>query len=114
MVQYQTQLDQTLAAISDPTRRGILERLGREGSASISELAEPVGISLTGMKKHVAVLEDADLVTTEKVGRTRRCKLGPKGLDEAQKWVDAHGRTLAARLDRLADLLAEEAKGDSP
>jgi DNA-binding transcriptional ArsR family regulator len=113
MVQYQSRLDQTLAAISDPTRRGILERLGREGSASISELAEPVGISLTGMKKHVAVLEDAGLARTEKVGRTRRCKLGPKGLDEAQKWIDTHGRTLAARLDRLADLLAEEAKGES-
>ncbi len=112
MVQYQDQLDQSLAAISDPTRRAILERLGREGSASISELAEPFGISLTGMKKHVAVLEDAGLVTTEKVGRSRRCRLGPAGLDEAQKWIDAHGRTLAARLDRLADLLENEAKGE--
>jgi DNA-binding transcriptional ArsR family regulator len=113
MVQYQAQLDQTLAAISDPTRRAILERLGRQRSASISELAEPFGISLTGLKKHVAVLEEAGLVTTEKVGRTRRCKLGPEGLDEAQEWIEAHGRTLAARLDRLADLLEEEAKGDS-
>lgn len=112
MVQYQDRLDHSLGAISDPTRRAILERLGRVGSASISELAEPFGISLTGMKKHVAVLEDAGLVTTEKVGRTRRCRLGPGGLDEAQKWIEAHGRTLAARLDRLADLLEKEAKGD--
>jgi DNA-binding transcriptional ArsR family regulator len=112
VVQYQSQLDQTLAAISDPTRRGILERLGREGSASISELAQPFGISLTGLKKHVAVLEEAGLVTTEKVGRTRRCRLGPVGMDEAQEWIEAHGRTLAARLDRLADLLEKEAKGE--
>lgn len=112
MVQYQSQLDQTLAAISDPTRRAILERLGREGSASISELAQPFGISLTGLKKHVSVLEEAGLVTTEKVGRTRRCRLGPGGMDEAQEWIEAHGRTLAARLDRLADLLEKESKGE--
>jgi DNA-binding transcriptional ArsR family regulator len=112
MVQYQPQLDQTLAAISDPTRRGILERLGRDGIASISELAEPFGMSLTGVKKHVSVLEEAGLVTSEKVGRTRRCRLGPGGLDEARDWIEAHGRSLAARLDRLADLLEDESKGE--
>jgi len=112
MVQYSDRLDQTLAAISDPTRRGVLERLAG-GTASISELAEPFDISLTGMKKHVAVLEAAELVSTEKVGRTRVVRLGPEGLEEAQKWIEAHGRSLAARLDRLADLLEKESKGDS-
>ena len=68
MVQYQTELDRTFAALADPTRRGILERLG-EGSATITELADPAGMSLTGLKKHVRILEDAELVTTEKVGR---------------------------------------------
>ena len=76
MVQY-SPLDGTLSALSDPTRRAILERLG-QGSATISELAEPTGMSLTGLKKHVRILEDAELVTTEKKGRTRHCRLGPK------------------------------------
>jgi DNA-binding transcriptional ArsR family regulator len=111
MVQYSDRLDRALAAISDPTRRSILERLG-ERTATISELAAPFDISLTGMKKHVAVLEEAELVTTEKVGRARVCRLGPHGLDEAQLWIEAHGRSMAARLDRLGDLL-EETKGDS-
>src|SRR3954447_4132118 len=70
MVQYQAQLEQTFSALADPTRRGILERLG-QGSATVSELAEPFGMSLTGLKKHIRILEDAGLVTTEKVGRTR-------------------------------------------
>ena len=74
-------LDSTLSALADPTRRAILERLG-QGSATISELAEPTGMSLTGLKKHVRILEDAELVTTEKKGRTRHCRLGPKRLDE--------------------------------
>ena len=74
MVQY-SQVDRTFAALADPTRRSVLERLGR-GQATITELAEPFGISLTGMKKHVRVLEEAELVTTEKVGRVRQCDLG--------------------------------------
>ena len=104
MVQYD-QIDRSLAAIADPTRRGILERLGR-GSATISELAEPYGISLTGMKKHVRVLEDAGLVTTEKVGRTRQCSLGPRGLDDVRMWVESYRQMLDERLDRFEDLLA--------
>src|SRR4051794_33259070 len=103
MVQY-PQLDRTLSALADPTRRGILERLGR-GSATISELAEPVGISLTGMKKHVRVLEDAELVTTEKVGRTRRCSTGPRRLDDLQQWTVMYRRMLDERLDRFGELL---------
>jgi DNA-binding transcriptional ArsR family regulator len=103
MVQY-PQLDRTFAALADPTRRGILERLG-QGSATISELAEPYGISLTGLKKHVRVLEEAELVTTEKVGRRRECNLGPRRLDDAQEWMQMYRRMLDERLDRLGELL---------
>ena len=108
MVQY-LQIDRTLAALADPTRRAVLERLGR-GSATISELAEPFGISLTGMKKHVRVLEDAELVTTEKVGRARRCSLGPRRLDDVHAWVETYRRMLEERLDRFGELL-ERTKG---
>jgi DNA-binding transcriptional ArsR family regulator len=111
MVQYTHRLDRTFAALSDPTRRSILERLG-QGSATITELAEPFAISLTGLKKHVAVLEDIELISTEKVGRVRRCSLGSRGLDEVQSWVEAYRDMLDARLDRLGELL-EETKGDS-
>jgi len=108
MVQY-LQIDRTFAALGDPTRRGILERLGR-GSATISELAEPFGISLTGMKKHVRVLEDAELVTTEKVGRARRCSIGPRRLEDVQEWTAMYRRMLDERLDRFGELL-ERTKG---
>ncbi len=103
MVQY-PQIDRTLAALADPTRRGILERLGR-GNATITELAEPFGISLTGCKKHVRVLEDAELVTTEKVGRARQCRLGPRRLDDVQEWIEMYRRMLDERLDRFGELL---------
>jgi len=103
MVQY-LQIDRTLAALADPTRRGILERLGR-GSATITQLAEPFGISLTGCKKHVRVLEDAELVTTEKVGRERRCSLGPRRLDDVEEWIGLYRRMLDERLDRFGELL---------
>jgi len=110
MVQY-PQIDRTFSALADPTRRGVLERLGR-GSASITELAEPFGISLTGMKKHVRVLEDAELVTTEKVCRTRRCNLGPRRLEDVQAWMETYRRMLDERLDRFGELL-ERTKGTS-
>ena len=110
MVQY-PQIDRTFAALADPTRRGELERLGG-GSATITELAEPFGITLTGMKKHVRVLEDAGLVTTEKVGRTRTCSLGPRRLDDVQAWIDTYRRMLDERLDRFGELL-ERTKGAS-
>src|SRR5918993_1630076 len=99
MVQY-PHIDRTFAALGDPTRRGILERLGR-GPATISDLAGPFGISLTGMKKHVRVLEDAGLVTTEKVGRTRVCSAGPRRLEDVQSWTESYRRMLNERLDRL-------------
>ena len=111
MVQYQQQLDQAFGALADPTRRGILERLGR-GRATISELAEPFGISLTGLKKHVQVLEDADLVRTEKMGRTRWCSLGPQDLAEVQRWILGYRLILDERLDRLGELL-ERTQGEN-
>ena len=111
MVQYQQELDRTFAALADPTRRGILERLGR-GTATISELAEPFGISLTGLKKHVRVLEDAALVSTEKVGRARHCSLGPQELEDVRGWIDGYRGTLDERLDRFGELL-ERTKGET-
>ncbi len=110
MVQYQ-QIDRTFAALADPTRRSVLERLGH-GTATISELAEPFGISLTGIKKHVRLLEDAGLVTTEKVGRARRCSLGPQHLDDVHEWIELQRRMLDARLDRFGELLERTTKGD--
>ena len=109
VVQY-AQIDRTFAALADPTRRGVLERLGREG-ATITELAEPFGISLTGMKKHVRVLEEAELVTTEKVGRARHCSLGPRRLEDIEQWIGMYRRMLDERLDRFGELV-ERTKGD--
>jgi DNA-binding transcriptional ArsR family regulator len=109
MVQYQP-IDRTLAALADPTRRDVLERLGR-GSATITELAEPYGISLTGMKKHVRVLEDAGLVATSKVGRTRLCTVGPRRLEDVSAWIGDYRQMLEERLDRFGELL-ERTKGD--
>ena len=109
MVQY-SPIDRTLTAIADPTRRAVLERLGT-GSATITELAEPFGISLTGMKKHVRVLEDAELVATQKVGRTRRCTLGARRLEDVEAWIGTYRRMLDERLDRFGELL-ERTKGD--
>lgn len=104
MVQYQPTIDRTFAALADPTRRGILERLGG-GTATISELARPFGMTLTGIKKHVRVLEDAELVSTEKVGRQRRCSLGPRRLEDARAWIDDYRTMLDERLDRLGELV---------
>src|SRR3954470_11614156 len=99
MVQYPETVDRAFAALADPTRRAVLERLGG-GSATITELAEPFGITLTGMKKHVRVLEEAGLVATEKVGRERRCSLGARRLDDVEAWVGSYRQMLEARLDR--------------
>jgi DNA-binding transcriptional ArsR family regulator len=103
MVQY-AHLDLGFAAIADPTRRGILERLGR-GSASISDLAADHDMTLTGIRKHVRVLEEAGLVTTEKLGRVRVCNLGPRGLDAETAWMEMYREMLTARLDRLGAFL---------
>jgi DNA-binding transcriptional ArsR family regulator len=99
MVQQQV-LDRVFASLADPTRRGILVRLG-DGPATIGELAEPAGMSLTGMKKHVQVLEDAGLVVSAKVGRSRQCRLGDERLDDAMAWISFYQRLWARRLDGL-------------
>jgi DNA-binding transcriptional ArsR family regulator len=93
-------LDTSLSAIADPTRRAILDQLA-SGPASISQLAEPFGMSLTGLKKHVRVLEDAQLVTTVKRGRVRECRLGPRRLDAAAEWIELFRRRWERRLDGL-------------
>src|SRR4051812_3262513 len=103
MVQYQA-VDLSFAALADPTRREILERLSR-GSQSISELAEPLGITLTGVKKHIGVLEDAGLVETRKVGRVRHCELGPDRLEYVEQWISDYRQAVEERLDRVAQLL---------
>src|SRR3989442_8630242 len=109
MVQYMTtRLDASFAALSDPTRRGVLEQLGRS-DASISELADRFHMTLTGMKKHVGVLEQAGLVSTEKVGRVRTCKLGRRGLDEEAAWIERYRQLWGARFDEL-DIVVEELK----
>jgi DNA-binding transcriptional ArsR family regulator len=94
------ELDRAFAALADPTRRSMLETLGR-GSATVTELAEPLGISLTGVKKHLHVLEEAGLVTTEKVGRSRHCRLGTERLDDAMAWISFYQRLWERRLDGL-------------
>ncbi len=105
MVQY-SPLDTTFAALSDPTRRAVLERLGRS-DASISDLAGLFAMTLTGIKKHVGVLEEAGLVTTEKVGRVRTCRLGPRRLDEESHWIGGYQRMLEQRMDHLEAFLEE-------
>jgi DNA-binding transcriptional ArsR family regulator len=106
IVQYSTTVDRAFAALADPTRRAVLERLG-SGSATISEFAEPFGMSLTGMKKHIRLLEEAQLVTTEKVGRVRRCMFAPMLAPYAFKGIS----TWLQRLDRFAQVV-ERTKGD--
>lgn len=93
-------LDGAFFALSDPTRRGILDRLGG-GPATISDLARSYGLTLNGVKKHVGILERADLVVTEKVGRSRHCRLGSTSLDEAAEWIETHRQAWDERLDRF-------------
>jgi DNA-binding transcriptional ArsR family regulator len=104
MVQYAPGLDATFGALADGTRRSILERLGH-GEASISDLAGAFDMTLTGMKKHVHVLEGAGLVTSEKIGRVRYCRLGPRRLEEETAWIARYQAMLEARYDRLGAFL---------
>jgi DNA-binding transcriptional ArsR family regulator len=103
MVRYSV-LDRTFSALSDPTRRHILERLAR-GPATVSELAQPFDITLPALLKHVRILEQADLVTTEKHGRTRQCRLGTEPLDDAAQWIQTYRHHWEGRLDRLGSYL---------
>ena len=107
MVQYlPIRFDASFAALSDVTRRGVLEQLGR-ADASITDLAEKFHMTLTGMKKHVGVLEQAGLVVTEKVGRVRTCRLGPRRLEEEAAWIERHRQRWAVRFDELDKVVAE-------
>lgn len=106
MVQYLSRLDASFAALSDATRRGVIEQLLRQ-DASITELAERFQMTLTGMKKHVGVLEQAGLVTTEKVGRVRTCRLGKGALDEEWAWLERYRRMWTARFDALEHVVEE-------
>ena len=109
MVQYSpARFDASFAALSDATRRGVLEQLGR-ADASITELAEKFHMTLTGMKKHVSVLEQAGLVATEKVGRVRTCRLGLRRLEEEAAWIEKYRQLWSARFDEL-DKVVEELK----
>jgi len=107
MVQYtQTHFDASFAALSDVTRRGVLEQLAR-ADASITDLAEKFDMTLTGMKKHVGVLEQAGLVTTEKVGRVRTCKLGVCRLEEEMAWIERYRQLWDARFNELDEVIEE-------
>jgi DNA-binding transcriptional ArsR family regulator len=108
MVQYvpAARLDASFAALSDVTRRGVLEQLGR-ADASITALAGKFRMTLTGMKKHVSVLEQAGLVTTEKVGRVRTCRLGARRLEEEAAWIERYRELWAARFDALDEIVLE-------
>ena len=115
MVQYQTtRLDTSFAALSDATRRGVLEQLGRS-DASITDLAGKFHMTLTGMKKHVGVLEQAGLVTTKKIGRVRRCQLGRRRLEDETAWLERYRRRWDERfdeLDRVVEELTRKGKTD--
>jgi DNA-binding transcriptional ArsR family regulator len=109
MVQYRsTRLDASFAALSDATRRGVLQQLGH-ADASITDLAQKFHMTLTGMKKHIGVLEQAGLVTTEKIGRVRTCRLGLGRLEEEAAWIEGHRQLWTARFDEL-DKIVEELK----
>src|SRR5215207_7401250 len=115
MVQYsRARLDASFSALSDSTRRGVLEQLGRE-KASITDLAERFHMTLTGMRKHVGVLEQAGLVVTEKVGRVRTCRIGARRLDDVSAWIERHHQLWDARfgeLDQVMEELKQKEKSD--
>lgn len=113
MVQFsQTRFDRSFAALSDATRRGVLEQLMRS-DASITQLAESFDMTLTGMKKHIGVLEEAGLVTTQKIGRVRTCRLGVSGLAEEAQWIERYRRLWEARLDALDSVVQDLKRRES-
>jgi len=114
MVQYsQTNFSASFAALADATRRGVLEQLAR-GDASITDLADEFDMTLTGMKKHVGVLEQAGLVTTEKVGRVRNCKIGPSRLEEEMEWISQYRQVWDARFEALDRVIEQLESRDKP
>ena len=114
MVKYSTtHLNASFAALADATRRGVLEQLAR-GDASITDLADKFDMTLTGMKKHVSVLEQAGLVITEKIGRVRTCKIGPCRLEEEMAWISRYRRIWDARFEALDGVLEQLESRDKP
>jgi DNA-binding transcriptional ArsR family regulator len=114
MVQYtNASLDSSFAALSDVTRRGVMEQLGR-AEASITDLAGKFNMTLTGMKKHVSVLEEAGLVITQKVGRVRTCRIGPQRLEEATAWLEKYRQLWAARFDALDRVIEDLKRSEKP
>ena len=113
MVQYSgPPLDRSFAALSDATRRGIIDQLGR-ADASITSLADKFQMTLTGMKKHIQVLERAGLVVTQKVGRVRTCKLGKRGLKAEAEWIEAHRKLFEGRFEALDEIISEMKREES-
>src|SRR2546430_9333649 len=104
-------LGRTFFALADPTRRSILEQLAN-GPATIGQLAAPFGLTLNGVKKHVGILEEVDLVTTTKVGRSRECQLGPAELEDIARWIDSYQQVLERRLDSFAGYIEARASSD--
>jgi DNA-binding transcriptional ArsR family regulator len=114
MVQYsQTHFNASFAALADATRRGVLEQLAR-GDASITILADRFDMTLTGMKKHVGVLEQAGLVTTEKVGRVRNCTIGPGRLEAEMEWISRYRQVWDARFEALDRVIEQLKSRDKP
>ena len=114
MVRYsRTHFDASFAALADATRRGVLEQLAR-GDASITDLADKFDMTLTGMKKHVGVLEQAGLVTTEKIGRVRNCKIGPCRLEEEMEWISRYRQVWDARFEALDRVIEQLESRDKP
>ena len=109
MLEQRTALDRVFQALSDPSRRAMIERLSR-GPASVSELAAPLDMSLAAVVQHLQVLEDSGVVQTEKVGRVRTCRIRPAGLSTAEDWISKRRALWERRLDSLGDLLAERKK----
>ncbi len=114
MVQYiRSRLDASFAALSDATRRGVLEQLGR-ADASITDLAQTFHMTLTGMRKHVGVLEQAGLVVTEKVGRVRTCRIGARRLEEVAEWIERYHQLWDARFGQLDQVIEELKRKEKP
>jgi DNA-binding transcriptional ArsR family regulator len=109
----QRQVDRVFHALGDPTRRAMLERLS-QGPASVSQLAEPLGVSLAAVVQHLPVLEESGVIRTEKVGRVRTCTLAPEGLRLAEQWIHERRTLWERRLDRLGELLTEEEEAEQP
>jgi DNA-binding transcriptional ArsR family regulator len=105
------QLNRMFQALADPARRGMVERLSR-GPASVSELANPLSMSLSAVMQHLQVLEASGLVRSQKVGRTRTCRIEPEGLELAERWIADRRSAWERRLDRLGDFLAEQQEDD--